>query len=95
MIDSMFAMLKSFLWWLIVTFAEWIYPLFDPLWESLEDVIPEDLAAKWNQLKPYISAANEWIPLDLGMTLIGAYYTFSATYTSVKWILKRLPFVGG
>ena len=42
----------------------------------------------------YFSVLNAWFPLDLGFSLVVAYFTFLAVFVTVKFILKLIPFIG-
>ena len=41
-----------------------------------------------------LTIGNQWLPLDLGLSLLTAYIGWSIAFISIKMVLKITPFVG-
>lgn len=91
-------------WWTSVfqealnLFWDWLVESVDSIFTSLLDylfaAIPEQFQADAAPYRQYIEVANVWIPLDYGITLLGAYYTFLSVFVVIKFVLKLIPTVG-
>jgi hypothetical protein len=91
-------------WWTTVfkdaieIFWNWLVESVDTIFSSLLDylfaAIPEQFQADAEPFRQYIEVANVWIPLDYGISLLGAYYTFLAVFVVIKFVLKLIPTVG-
>lgn len=91
-------------WWTSVfnealnLFWNWLVESVDAVCNTLLDylfaAIPEQFQADAAPFRQYIEVANVWIPLDYGITLLGAYYTFLSVFVVIKFVLKLIPTVG-
>lgn len=48
-----------------------------------------------NGINSALAAANQWVPVTFGLTLLGMYMTFWVALIPVRFILGHLPTVGG
>jgi len=91
-------------WWTTVfgdaieIFWDWLVETVDTVFSGLLDylfaAIPDEFQADATAYRQYIEVANVWIPLDYGITLLGAYYTFLSVFVVIKFVLKLIPTVG-
>lgn len=91
-------------WWSSVfadgleAFWSWLTDSVDGIFDSLLDylfaAIPDAFQADASTYRQYIEVANVWVPLDYGITLLGAYYTFLSVFVVIKFVLKIIPGIG-
>ena len=91
-------------WWTSVfhealnLFWNWLVDSVDSIFTTLLDylfaAIPDQFQADAAPFRQYIEVANVWVPLDYGITLLGAYYTFLSVFVVIKFVLKLIPTVG-
>ena len=73
--------------------VESITALLDPLLQPVVDSIPS-LNDEMGQLLTYCAYDNEWIALNYGLMLLGAWSVFHIAYITYRHIKSWLPFVG-
>lgn len=75
-----------------------IVSLFTGIGNYMLDLVWESIPTSWRvgvePMLPYIAIANTWLPLDFMLSLFFSYYTFSASFTVFRWVLKFIPFIG-
>ena len=81
----------SFWWnWLLSTMLD----MANSLMGAIVNNMPSGWQANISGIAPYVSLANAWVPIDLGLVLLGLYYTFLGVFVAVKFILKLIPGIG-
>lgn len=79
--------------WLLDAIKTWVDSLLSPL----VDLIP-DLSSYWDNLSaiaPYYDFVNSWVALDVGLSLLSAYFFYIVVMITVKLIIKLfIPTVG-
>lgn len=61
---------------------------------ELDTMMPEAANLDLTVVSPYVAAVNAWVPLDLAISLCGAYISIYAFVHGIKWLLKLIPGLG-
>lgn len=48
----------------------------------------------WTNLGPYVVTANDWLPLNLALSLATVWITMKVSVVGVRLALKVIPFIG-
>lgn len=88
--DRMFEWLQRWLFW--AWEYMWLYMV--ELWDAL-NMPTLSLPTIPSGYYTAFAMANEWIPLNEGLTLTVIYFTFIIAMTPLRVIIRHLPVVGG
>lgn len=96
LLAPLFDILKSVLFWLFDQIKALALFVFDPLLTLLAglSIYLTPAIAVWTSLIYWVEVANAWVPIDVGLGLLAAYYTFLAIFVVSKFILKLIPGIG-
>ena len=83
--------LSWFFWWIVDTLFELILPII----ETLGEAIPDGWKPAMGEFLGWLPIINCWVPLDVGLSLLAAYYGIKWPAMAVKWILKAIPGIWG
>jgi hypothetical protein len=97
-ISSLISSLLNTAWGWLQSLCYWFLAcLFDMgswVLDLLIAAVPQSLWPTFGTIQQYVDIANQWVPVDLALTLLGAYLTFLAVFVSIKCILKLIPTIG-
>lgn len=66
--------------------------LVDYVMLPVVDALPE-MSYNMSFFYDVAALANQWLPLDYAIALVGAYYSFICGVCLIKWILGLIPFI--
>lgn len=91
-LDALYAVVS----WFFDLIAGIALAILQPLLDWIPSILPalQSAIATWQSLLYYIEVANAWVPVDVGMILLGLYAGFLLIFLIVKVILKLTPFIG-
>lgn len=79
------------LWdWLLGTLTA----IGEAVWGGFLQVLPDVSGTSLAPWFDVLSVANQWLPIDAAVVLLGAFWTFSMSFTVVKMVLKLIPGIG-
>lgn len=87
MIDSFFSMLKDVFWWIASVLSNFVSDTLSAFLDVAAEAVPEDLADGIDAYLPYFEVANQWVPLDLGLTYFAAYWTYSFSVWALRFLI--------
>lgn len=76
--------------WVIRWLLDAMMAVLTPLIQS----IPDGWDAYLSQVQAWFQIVNAWVPIDVGIVLVAAYYTFMVTWIIVRYVMAAIPTVG-
>lgn len=76
------------------TVSEWATELGEAVTDGFIEDLPGFTDPGLAGLGPFLSLFNQYVPLDLFITLFVSYWTWVVVVVVVRWILKFVPLIG-
>ena len=91
MINSLFEMIKSVFWWIASIVRDFIVGIMSTLFDPVIDALPDGFADTLGEFANFAAYANQWVPLDLGLILFVAYWTFVMVWAGIRMVISAIP----